>query len=112
MLIYKILTAPQWAQFQADGHFDGAPIDLIDGYIHFSDANQAAETAAKHFTAQTGLKLAACDADGFGADLKWEKSRGDALFPHLYRPSLTMADVVWCRDLPFENGAHVFGDLT
>ena len=81
MLIYKIFRAPEWAQLEANGETAGAPIDLTDEYIHFSTAEQAAETAAKHFAGQDDLVLAALDADTLGDALKWEVSRGDALFP-------------------------------
>jgi uncharacterized protein (DUF952 family) len=83
---FKILTADQWAQFTADGAFAGAPIDISDGYIHMSTADQVAETLAKHFAGQDGLVIAEIDISGFGDALKWEVSRGGALFPHLYTP--------------------------
>lgn len=98
-LIYKILTADQWQAFEVAGTFTGAPIDLADGYIHFSTAEQAAETAAKHFAGQSGLMLAAVHGDTLGEALKYEKSRGDQLFPHLYG-TLNMTDIVWCRPMP------------
>ncbi len=107
MLIYKIFRGPEWAQLQADGETDGAPIDVSDGYVHFSTAVQAAETAAKHFAGEEGLWLLALDSDALGDDLKWEPSRGGALFPHLYR-RLRLTDVLWSRPLPLEGGAHVF----
>ncbi|MFM9852495.1 MAG: DUF952 domain-containing protein [Sphingomonadaceae bacterium] len=81
---FKIFTADQWAQFQADGVFAGAPVDLDDGYIHMSTADQLGETLAKHFAGQTGLVVAEIDLGHFDAALKWEVSRGGALFPHLY----------------------------
>jgi uncharacterized protein (DUF952 family) len=83
---FKILTAGQWAQFTADGSFAGAPIDISDGYIHMSTADQVAETLVKHFAGQVGLVIAEIDLSGFGDTLKWEVSRGGALFPHLYAP--------------------------
>lgn len=107
MLIYKIFRAPEWAELDANGETAGAPIDLADGFIHFSTAQQAAETAAKHFAGVDGLMLAALDADTFGDQLKWEVSRGGALFPHLYR-TLRRDEVLWAKPLPFQNGAHVF----
>ena len=107
MLIYKIFRAPEWALLQSDGETDGAPVDVADGYVHFSTAAQAAETAAKHFAGEDDLWLRALDADTRGPDLKWEPSRGGALFPHLYR-RLRRSDVLWARPLPLENGAHVF----
>ncbi len=107
MLIYKILRAEEWAQLQRDGTTNGAPIDLIDGYVHFSTAKQATETAAKHFAGEDGLFLLACDGDAFGSDLKWEVSRGDAFFPHLYR-DLRMTDVIWSNPLPLGPNSHRF----
>ncbi len=85
MLIYKIFRAAEWAAFRAAGETRGAPIDVADGYIHFSTAEQAAETAAKHFAGEDGLVLVALDSHALGGDLQWEPSRGGALFPHLYR---------------------------
>ncbi|MEL7099539.1 MAG: DUF952 domain-containing protein [Pseudomonadota bacterium] len=107
MLIYKILRTPEWDALQADGATAGAPIDVADGYVHFSTAKQAAETAAKHFAGATGLWLLALEADTLGDALKWEPSRGGALFPHLYAP-LRLADVVWAKPLPLEGGVHQF----
>jgi uncharacterized protein (DUF952 family) len=83
---YKILTADQWAQFQKDGIFHGAPVDLADGYVHMSTADQLSETRAKHFAGQTGLTTLEVDLALFGDTLKWEVSRGGALFPHLHAP--------------------------
>ncbi len=107
MRIYKILRAEEWAELQAKGVSQGAPIDVADGYVHFSTADQALETAAKHFAGEDGLILAAVDTDALGADLKWEVSRGGAKFPHLYAP-LRLADVVWHAPLPLVDGAHDF----
>lgn len=81
---FKIFTGDQWAQFTADGIFHGAPIDLADGYIHMSTAEQLGETLTKHFAGQTGLVVAQVNLHSFGDALKWEVSRGGALFPHLY----------------------------
>jgi uncharacterized protein (DUF952 family) len=92
-LAYKILTADQWAQFQSEGVFTGAPVDLADGYIHMSTADQLDETLAKHFAGQTGLVIATIDLTHLGDALKWEVSRGGALFPHYYG-ALPMAAVV------------------
>lgn len=81
---YKVLTAEQWAQFQRDGLFTGAPVDLADGYIHLSTAEQLGETLAKHFAGQQGLVVAEIDLSALGDAVKWEPSRGGALFPHVY----------------------------
>ncbi len=94
---FKIFTADQWAQFQADGIFAGAPVDLADGYIHLSTAEQLEETLAKHFAGQSGLVIAEIDLSGFGDTLKWEASRGGALFPHLYG-ALPLAAVIGIRE--------------
>lgn len=107
MLIFKIFRSQEWDHLRQSGQTQGAPIDLADGYIHFSTAAQAAETAAKHFAGAEGLFLIAVDADAAGDALKWEKSRNDDLFPHLYR-LLTLDDVVWAQPLPLENGVHQF----
>ena len=107
MLIYKIFRAPEWAALRRDTTSTGAPIDVADGYIHFSTAAQAAETAAKHFAGVSDLFLIAVEADGLSDDLKWEPSRGDALFPHLYR-EMRIADVHWAQPLPLVDGIHQF----
>ncbi|MBZ0141337.1 MAG: DUF952 domain-containing protein, partial [Pseudorhodoplanes sp.] len=86
MLIYKICPAALWRQAQQDGIFRGAPVDLADGFIHFSTAAQVGETAAKHFAGQGELLLIAVDTERLGGALKWEPARGGALFPHLYAP--------------------------
>lgn len=83
---FKILTAGQWVQFQAEGIFHGAPVDLADGYIHLSAADQLPGTLDKHFVGQTGLVIAKVDLAALGETVKWEVSRGDALFPHIYGP--------------------------
>ena len=112
MLIYKILTATQWADLQRVGETAGAPVDLADGFVHFSTGAQMAETATKHFAGQAGLMLLAVEAGRLGAALKWEVSRGGGLFPHLHGP-LRIADAAWVYALPLgpgpdSNGAHVF----
>lgn len=107
MLIFKIFRTDEWQTLRAQGQTTGAPIDVADGYIHFSTATQAAETAAKHFAGAEGLFLIAAETDALGEALEWEVSRGDALFPHLYRP-LTLNDVVWAQPLPLEDGVHQF----
>jgi len=81
---YKVLTAPQMAQFLADGVFKGAPVDLADGYIHLSALPQLAETIDKHFAGQSDLFLATVDLAALGDAVRWEESRGGALFPHVY----------------------------
>lgn len=80
---YKILTADQMAELET-GTFAGAPIDLQDGYIHLSTADQAVETLEKHFAGQSDLWIAAVDLEVLGDAVKWEPSRGGQLFPHIY----------------------------
>jgi len=86
-LVYKILTAPQLERLRADGHTLGAPVDVADGYVHLSAHEQVRGTLTKWFHGQDGLWLLAVDIDALppGA-LRWEASRGGALFPHLYAP--------------------------
>jgi uncharacterized protein (DUF952 family) len=81
---YKILTCEQWAQFQADRLFYGAPVDIADGYIHLSTAEQLQGTLDKHFTGQSDLVIAEVNLAALDNDVKWEVSRGGALFPHVY----------------------------
>ena len=109
--IYKIAPQGLWDDAVAAGAFTGAPVDLADGFIHFSTAEQTRETAAKHFAGQGDLVLAIIDADALGDALKWEPSRGGDLFPHLYR-TLRMDEVASVHPLPLDaNGTHDFGTL-
>lgn len=98
MLIYKIFRSDEMTAFLTAGQTLGAPIDLADGYVHMSTADQVSGTLAKHFAGETDLSLLAIEADTLGEDLRWEVSRGDALFPHLYR-ALQTSDVVWHQPL-------------
>jgi uncharacterized protein (DUF952 family) len=105
-LIYKICPAALWSEAEAKGRFDGAPVDLADGYIHFSTDAQVAETAAKHFAGQDGLLLIAIDDEQLGPALRYEPSRGGALFPHLYAP-LDPKAVRWVAPMPLtRDGSH------
>ena len=109
--IYKIVPAALWREAERGGIFRGAPVDLADGFIHFSTASQVAETAAKHFAGQDGLLLVRVDAARLGDNLKWEPSRGGALFPHLYG-ELPLTDVVSVDPLPLaSDGRHRFPPL-
>lgn len=107
MLIYKIFRADEWRQLQDQGDTTGAPIDVADGYIHFSTAETVRETAAKHFAGEDDLVILACETGTLGSDLKCEVSRGGALFPHLYR-KLTLDDIIWEDELPLIDGQHEF----
>lgn len=93
-LIYKILSRAEWLAAEAAGVFQGSAVDLADGYIHFSTAAQAQETARRHFAGRDDLVVLTVETEDLGADLKWERSRGGDLFPHLYgalRTSLVRA---------------------
>ncbi|SFQ96503.1 DUF952 domain-containing protein [Poseidonocella sedimentorum] len=98
MLIYKIFRGDEEAAFARAGETRGAPVDLADGYIHISTAEQVQGTLDKHFAGEDGLWLLALDSDALGPELRWEPSRGGALFPHLYRV-LRADDVAWRRPL-------------
>jgi uncharacterized protein (DUF952 family) len=109
--IYKICTHDEWAQACRDGAFRGSAVDAADGYIHFSTAAQVAETAAKHFAGIPNLVVVAVDAAVLADALKWEPSRGGALFPHLYGP-LPVSAARWVKPLPLDReGRHVFPAL-
>jgi uncharacterized protein (DUF952 family) len=86
LVAYKVLTGDEMARLEAEGTFDGAPVDKADGYIHLSTAEQLDETVNKHFAGQDDLHVAAVDLNALGDAVKWEPSRGGALFPHLYAP--------------------------
>lgn len=106
--VYKILDEKLWQKAETDGVFRGAGIDLADGFIHFSTAAQAVETARLHFAGVEGLVLVAVDAAALGPALRFEASRGGALFPHLYG-DLPLSAVIWLKPLPLgANGTHIF----
>ena len=110
-LIYKFCSEALWREAERVGVFAGAAIDLEDGYIHFSTAAQAPETAARHFAGQGDLVLVAIAAEALGGGLRWEPSRGGDLFPHLYG-ALRLDGVRWVRPLPLGlDGRHVFPEL-
>lgn len=106
-LIYKICPEALWRDAEAAGLFKGAPVDLADGFIHFSTATQLRETAAKHFADQDGLLLIAVTDAALGEALRYEPSRGGAMFPHLYAP-LDPKQARWIAPLPLGQGGHVF----
>lgn len=109
-LIYKILSRAEWDAAKAVGRFEGSAVDLADGFIHLSAADQAQETAAKWFKGQESLVLLAIEAEPLGEALRWEASRGGALFPHLYRPLLA-SEVARKADLDLDaDGVPQLGD--
>lgn len=103
--IYKICERAAWHEAEKLGLYRGSAVDHRDGFIHFSTAAQLGETAARHFSGQTDLMLVAVDGDALGAALKWEASRGGALFPHLHG-MLAVAAVRWARPLADEIGGR------
>ena len=109
--VYKICPSTLWEKAKRDGIFCGSDLDRRDGFIHFSTAEQARETAAKHFAGERDLLLLYVDTTKLGDDLKWEPSRGGALFPHLYG-DLALAAVTKVEALPLgPNGEHNFPPL-
>jgi uncharacterized protein (DUF952 family) len=112
-VIYRIISAADWQAAQAAGAFAGTAHDIRDGFIHFSTAIQAAETAAKHYAGKADLLLLYVRDIDVEASLKWEKSRNDDLFPHLYG-ALPVSAVHRVERLPLDaaTGRHVFpGDM-
>ena len=108
--IYKILRRDAWRTAEAAGTFTGAAIDLRDGYIHFSTASQARDTARLHFQGQADLVVLEVDATPLGAALVWEPSRGGALFPHLYG-DLAAQHVVAVHEAPLGGDVPVLAFL-
>ena len=106
-LIYKIVPESLWRAAERAGRFDGSPVDIADGYIHFSTAPQAEETARRHFHGQVGLLLVAFDGAALGPQLRYEPSRGGQLFPHLHA-ALDPALALWVKPLPWMGTHHVF----
>ena len=107
-LIYHVCQAAEWQAAQSAGTYAGSTQDFVDGFIHFSAAEQLQASVAKHRASQTGLVLLVVDADKLGDELKWEPSRGGALFPHLYG-ALPADAVVAAYDLPLgDDGTHIF----
>ena len=110
-LIYKIVGAAEWRAAETAGVFLGSEVDRRDGYVHFSTAEQAPETAARWFAGRDDLVLAAVNAEALGPALRWEPARAGALFPHLYG-DLPLTALAWARSLPLgPDGRHVFGEL-
>jgi uncharacterized protein (DUF952 family) len=106
--IYKIVPDRLWRDAVAKGSFGGSPVDLADGFIHFSTASQVRETAAKHFAGIPDLVIVAVSSADLGPQLRWEPSRGGDLFPHLYG-DLPGTAVRWVHPLLLDAaGCHVF----
>jgi uncharacterized protein (DUF952 family) len=110
--IYKISPASAWREAERQGVYRGSADDARDGFIHFSTAAQLSETARKHFSGQTGLFLVEVDADALGDALRWEPSRNDELFPHLYA-ELDLGAVIAVREMHARSdGTHDIPELT
>ncbi len=106
--IYRIVAADVWQRAEQSGSFAGTEHDVRDGFIHFSTAEQVAETAARHYAGQTNLLLVTVSVMRLGSALRWEPSRGGALFPHLYA-DLPLIAVTRVDPLPLDaNGVHLF----
>ncbi len=111
MTIYKILPKQLWLAAMETGSFNGSPIDVADGFIHFSTAAQVHETARKHFAGVADLLIVAVPADALGDAIKWEPSRGGDLFPHLYG-SLPVNLAVWVKPMPIgKDGIPIVPEL-
>ncbi len=110
--IYKVLDRALWQLALESGEFLGAEIDMKDGYIHFSTANQLVETVRKHFVGRQELLVVEFDSDDFGDSLRWEVSRGGDQFPHLYA-SLDTALAQATYELPLSpGGQHDFSGIS
>ncbi len=108
--IFKLLSRSEWMAAEAAGRFAGSAVDARDGFIHFSTGAQVRETAARHFAQETKLVLVAVDPAVLGESLRWEPSRGGALFPHLYG-ELDLDAVLYAEDVPRDpEGTHLFPD--
>ncbi|WP_239083461.1 DUF952 domain-containing protein [Asanoa ishikariensis] len=104
-VIYKLLATAEWRAAEAAGVYAGSDFDRGDGFIHFSGTDQVVETAARVFAGQTDLTMLAVDPDVLGDDLRWEASRGGALFPHLYAPmplTAVVAVIALRDDIPVD----------
>lgn len=107
-VVYHVCAREDWERARGVGRYEGSADDRRDGFIHFSTARQVRASVARHRAGQEGLVLLAVDAAALGEALRWEPSRGGALFPHLYGP-LPVAAAKQEYDLPLGgHGAHVF----
>jgi uncharacterized protein (DUF952 family) len=110
-LIYKILPSKMWQDALLSGEFSGSPMDIADGFIHFSSYDQVFETARQHFNTPDDLLIFAMDCSFLGDALKWETSRGGASFPHYYGV-ISPKSIYFIKPLQFDdNGKHIFPDL-
>lgn len=106
--VFKILRQSEWAACRESVSFEGAPIDVSDGYIHFSTIEQLRETADKHFADEGTIYIAVFSAASWSKSLKWEPSRGGQLFPHLYQPlDMTLSAKNWTLNKTPDNGFDI-----
>lgn len=109
-MIFKVMGKAEWQEAKRLGRYDGSPDDRRDGFIHFSAGEQLPGTLAKYFAGREDLVLLAVEAAALGDALKWEPSRGGALFPHLYR-ALEAHEVTREAPLPLSpTGTHRLPD--
>ena len=109
--VYKICDQNLWSDAEKAGVFNGAEIDLADGFIHFSTFDQVASTLAKHFAGRKDLLLIAVDAEALGEEIVYEEARGGFLFPHLYQP-LSLDHVLWAKPIKTgDNAQHIIPEL-
>ncbi len=110
-VVYKICDQNLWSNAEKAGVFNGAEIDLVDGFIHFSTFDQVASTLAKHFAGRQGLLLVAVDAQALGEKIVYEEARGGIMFPHLYQP-LSLDNVMWAKPIKTgDNREHIIPEL-
>lgn len=108
LFAYKLLSEQEFAAWRDSGLFDGSAVDRADGYIHLSTRAQTAETAAKHFAGTDPLMLVMVDLAALGDTVRWEPSRGGALFPHVYGPIPASAIAGKSRLRLGDDGRHAF----
>ena len=110
-IVFKICDKKIWSDIEKTGVFNGAEIDLADGFIHFSTFDQVASTLAKHFAGRNDLLLIAVDAEALGEKIVYEEARGGILFPHLYQP-LSLDNVLWAKPIETDDYAqHIIPEL-
>ncbi len=106
-VLYKIMSRQEWEAAQVNGLYEGSEVDRRDGFIHLSASHQVRATAQKHFSGKADLLLVSVTEEALGQSLKWEVSRGDDLFPHIYG-ALPLSAVTEVIQLPLVNGVHQF----
>lgn len=111
-IVYKLVTKDLWASAEKVGVFKGAPIDIADGFMHFSTSKQARETAQKYFAGREDVLLVEVSMSILSDHWQWDLSRGGDLFPHLY-VDLPLDQVNWVKPLPLGlDGLHAFPELS